>query len=133
MLKVFVYGSLKPGEAYFQAYCAPHVVNVTPAIAQGYLYDLPLGYPAMTVGEAWVSGFLLDFSSGHVLDKLDDLEGYQPGRSPVENEYQRRELQIFTPNRQCLGLAWAYLMDPSLVHRLKGTLLPSGQWSGRQA
>ena len=132
MLKVFVYGSLKPGEAYFQEYCAPHVVSVIPAIAQGCLYDLPLGYPAMTLGDDWVSGFLLDFSSANVLQTLDDLEGYQPGRSTGENEYQRQALQIFNPNRQRLGLAWAYLMDPSLVHRLKGTFLPSGQWSGRQ-
>ena len=102
-----------------------------PAIAQGCLYNLPLGYPAMTPGEGWVSGFLLHFSNANVLQSLDELEGYQPERPTTENEYQRRELLIFTPKRQPLGLAWGYLMDPSLVHRLKGTWLPSGQWSGR--
>lgn len=131
LLKVFVYGTLKPGEAYFQEYCAPHVMDLIPAIAQGRLYDLPLGYPAMTLGEGWVSGFLLHFSSAKVLQTLDDLEGYQPGRPAAENEYQRRKLLIFNPNRQRLGLAWAYLMDPNLVDQLKGTFLSSGQWSGR--
>ena len=132
MLKVFVYGTLKPGEIYFQKYCAAHVIKAIPAITQGCLYDLPLGYPAMTLGEEWVSGVLLHFSSAKVLQALDDLEGYQPGRAAAENDYQRRELLIFKPNRQHLGLAWGYLMDLNSVHRLKGTFLPSGQWSGRQ-
>ena len=104
-----------------------------PAITQGCLYDLPLGYPAMTLGNGWVSGFLYHFSNTRVLQSLDELEGYQAGRPTAENEYQRQELLIFNPNRQPLGLAWAYLMEPSLVHRLKGTLLPEGHWSGKQA
>ena len=116
---------------YFQAYCAPHVLSVTPAIAQGCLYDLPLGYPAMTPGKEWVTGCLLHFPSAKVLQSLDELEGYQPDRPAAENEYQRRELLIFNPNFQPLGLAWGYLMDPSLVKYLKGAFLPSGRWSGQ--
>ncbi|MDJ0705350.1 MAG: gamma-glutamylcyclotransferase [Leptolyngbyaceae cyanobacterium MO_188.B28] len=128
---MFVYGTLKPGEANFQEYCASHVEKVIPAIAQGCLYHLPLGYPAMILGEGWISGFLLHFPNTKILESLDELEGYQPGRPPNENEYQRRELLIFNPNRRPLGLAWGYLMDPNLVQRLKGTFLPNGQWFGK--
>jgi gamma-glutamylcyclotransferase (GGCT)/AIG2-like uncharacterized protein YtfP len=44
VINVFAYGTLKPGEANYQKYCAGKVVEVKRAIANGKLYDLPIGW-----------------------------------------------------------------------------------------
>jgi gamma-glutamylcyclotransferase (GGCT)/AIG2-like uncharacterized protein YtfP len=130
ILKVFVYGTLKPGEANYQHYCAGKVVEEQSAIAFGQLYDLPLGYPAMTIGEIPVQGFLLTFADSSVLTALDELEDYNPNRLPQENEYERQQIEIYNLSAQSLGLAWVYLMNPDRIQRLGGVLLRSGWWSG---
>ena len=61
-LRVFVYGTLKPDEANYQKYCAGKVLNTTSAIALGELFALPMGFPAMTLGDRPVYGYLLSFS-----------------------------------------------------------------------
>ncbi|HEY9725489.1 MAG TPA: gamma-glutamylcyclotransferase [Chroococcales cyanobacterium] len=129
-LKVFVYGTLKPGETNYQRYCAGKVVEEQSAIAFGQLYDLPLGYPAMTYGEIPVQGFLLTFADPSVLTALDELEDYNPNRLPQENEYERQQIEIYNLSAQSLGLAWVYLMNPDRIQRLGGVLLRSGWWSG---
>jgi gamma-glutamylcyclotransferase (GGCT)/AIG2-like uncharacterized protein YtfP len=129
-LKVFVYGTLKPGEANYRRYCAGKVVEEQNAIAFGQLYDLPLGYPAMTHGESPVQGFLLTFADPNVLTALDELEDYNPNRLPQENEYERKQIEIYNLSAQSLGLAWVYLMTPEQVQRLGGVLMRSGWWSG---
>ncbi len=48
MINVFVYETLKPGEANYQKYSAGKVVEVKRAIANGKLYNLPMVYPAIT-------------------------------------------------------------------------------------
>jgi gamma-glutamylcyclotransferase (GGCT)/AIG2-like uncharacterized protein YtfP len=110
MLRVFVYGTLKPGERNFERYCADFAVVSEPALARGYLFDLPMGYPAMTAGAGWVHGFVLSFEDPAALAVLDELEGYLPDRPEAENEYYRAAVETYTPERQPLGPAWAYLM-----------------------
>lgn len=129
-LNVFVYGTLKPGEANYQHYCAGKVVEEQKAIAFGQLYDLPLGYPAMTPGESPVRGFLLTFTDPSVLTALDELEDYNPNRLPHENEYERKQIETYSHSGQSLGLAWVYFMTLEQVERLGGVLLRSGWWSG---
>mgnify|MGYP005848204661 CR=1 FL=1 len=130
-LRVFVYGTLKPGEYYFSEYCEPKMTACVAAIAPGCLYDLPLGYPAMTPGTGWVSGVLMEFDDPQVLAALDELEGYEPGRSPEENEYIREQLEVFTPEGRSLGLAWVYRMSQAIAEQLGGVWLPEGYWTGR--
>lgn len=101
------------------------------AIAFGQLFDLPLGYPAMTPGESPVQGFLLTFADPAVLSLLDELEDYVPHRLPEENEYNRQQIETYTLEGQALGLAWAYLMTFEQVQRLKGVPIPSGWWNSR--
>lgn len=127
-LRVFVYGTLKPGEINYQRYCAGKVSQEQPAIAQGQLFALPMGYPAMVVGNGWVSGFLLSFPDSAILRVLDELEDYVPGRSPELNEYQRQLIEVFDPEMRSLGQAWAYFMTLKRVHQLQGRFLPSGVW-----
>jgi gamma-glutamylcyclotransferase (GGCT)/AIG2-like uncharacterized protein YtfP len=153
LLKVFVYGTLKPGQASYQAYCLDKVIDARAAIARGQLFSLPAGYPAMTLGEGQVHGFVLLFKDHATLSQLDDYEDYQVGRSPQHNLYERRLIETFAPTGQfsygdtprfaaggrherrsfstgkSLGSAWAYLMSLEKVHHLKGTLLPEGQWN----
>jgi gamma-glutamylcyclotransferase (GGCT)/AIG2-like uncharacterized protein YtfP len=132
-IRVFVYGTLKPGESNFDRYCAARVVEMQAAIVYGRLYDLPFGYPAMTAGTDCVYGYLLSFDDPKILLNLDELEDYQPDRSDDENEYIREKIETFSPERQPLGLAWVYRMTPEMAERLNGILLPHGQWMGRES
>jgi gamma-glutamylcyclotransferase (GGCT)/AIG2-like uncharacterized protein YtfP len=130
-MKVFVYGTLKPGECNYLRYCEGKVVDACPAIARGQLFALPIGYPAMVASEGNVCGFLLYFASSAILDDLDRLEDYDPLREPTQNEYQRQSIEIFDLNFQSLGAAWAYFMLPDRIRSLGGIWLPDGRWENR--
>ena len=129
LIKLFVYGTLKPGESNYQLYCVGKVVEVKHALARGQLFSLPLGYPAMTDGNSIVQGFLLSFWDLDILNQLDWLEDYDPQRPIVENEYYRQQIETFDLTLQPLGTAWVYLMTPEQIHASAGVLLPNGWWS----
>ncbi|BAY48287.1 hypothetical protein SAMD00079811_59080 [Scytonema sp. HK-05] len=132
MLKVFVYGTLKPGEANYQRYCAGNVVDTTKAIAQGKLFALPMGYPAMTPGNSPVHGYLLSFTNLDVLKALDELEDYHPDRAASENLYNRKQIETHDPQGHPLGWAWVYIMTQERALQLGGVHLPDGWWSGSE-
>lgn len=127
-LKVFVYGTLKPGYINYRRYCHGRVIKEEKAMARGCLYDLAAGYPAMTVGEGWVQGWVLWLQQHQVLAQLDWLEGYQPGRPRHENLYDRQLIEVFDPAQVSLGAAWAYLMESKTVQQLQGRQLLTGCW-----
>lgn len=131
MIKVFVYGTLKPQERYYQSYCADRVVASEVACVWGQLFDLPLGYPALTEGNSRVYGVLLSFGDATILPTLDTLEDYDPARPAHQNEYQRVEIEAFSLINHSLGMVWTYRMDLAKVKRLGGVLLPSGYWTGQ--
>lgn len=132
MLKVFVYGTLKPKEANYEAFCGGKVVEATRAYTNGILYDLPNhGYPAMTKGTAKVEGFLLTFVDEEVLIGLDRLEGYDERRSPHENEYERRRVPIYDLDGNFLAEAWTYFMSLDKIKGKKGIRVSSGYWIGK--
>lgn len=128
-IRVFVYGTLNPGEINYQRYCEGKIVSAQPAIALGELFDLPLGYPAMIPGNSPVRGFLLTFTDPTLLTVLDELEDYNPQRNPEDNEYSRQQVTIYDLANQSLGEAWIYLMQPERVQRLGGKLITSGCWN----
>ncbi|MEO1403593.1 MAG: gamma-glutamylcyclotransferase [Cyanobacteria bacterium J06635_1] len=129
MIKVFVYGTLKPGGHYHQEYCGEGLVSAIPALTRGQLFDFPhLGYPGMTPGTDWVQGYLLTFCSEAVLVGLDALEDYDPTRPRAENEYWRERVVIFDLDYQKLELAWAYFMDTDRVRAMQGIYLANGDW-----
>ena len=131
LLRVFVYGTLKPGEANYEFYCASDVVEAKKAWVRGELYSLPQGYPAMTTGNDKVYGYLLSFNNSEVLSSLDELEDYQPQRPSKDNLYNRTQVEIFDLENNSLGLAWAYLMSFMIILQLKGTPQSDGWWSGK--
>lgn len=131
LLRVFVYGTLKPGEMYYQQYFAGKVVSATRAIAIGELFDLPMGYPAMTSGSNLVYGYLLCLVDTDILTELDELEDYIPTRPESDNLYNRQIIEIYDAKQEhkSLGLAWVYLMTKHLVHQLGGVIQPDGWWT----
>lgn len=126
---VFVYGTLKPGEANYLAY-HDRVIEQIPVYTWGDLYALPVGYPAMTPGKNQVYGVCLRFEDARVLESLDLLEDYQEQRTPDLNEYYRALTPIYRPNHQLVGQAWAYFMTRDRVMRYGGVKVASGWWSG---
>lgn len=129
MLKVFVYGTLKPGESNYQRYCAGKVVQEERSIAYGELFHLPaFGYPAMTTGYTRVQGYVLSFADADVLHKLDQLEDYDPQRLPEENLYDRKQIETYNLDGRSQGIAWAYFMTSERVEGLGGIFIPSGWW-----
>lgn len=129
--RVFVYGTLKPGEENYQRYCAGKTLNEQQAIALGTLFDLPLGYPALTEGNSPIEGVVLTFAESSILKVLDELEDYQPHRSPQHNEYNREQIEVFTLDRQRLGQVWAYRMSIEQALKQGGIWLPEGKWTGQ--
>ena len=129
-VKVFVYGTLKPGECNYDSYCADSVIEVQAAVTYGELFDLPFDYPAMTEGDRPVHGYLLCFPSPTILSDLDELEDYSPDRPEEQNEYYRQELEIFSPEGKYLDNAWVYLMSAERAIGMGGILLLDGKWTG---
>ena len=130
LVRVLVYGTLKPDEANYKKYCAGKVVDVKRAFVEGKLFALPMGYPAMTLGNSKVYGYLLSFPNPRILNELDVLENYQPTRQPAENLYNRQIIEVYEPQSLSSSWAWVYLMTLEQVDQLGGLLQPDGWWSG---
>ncbi|AUT01481.1 hypothetical protein CLI64_14375 [Nostoc sp. CENA543] len=129
-VRIFVYGTLKPGEINYQRYCTNCVVDAQKAMTRGELFALPMGYPAMTMGKELVHGYLLTFAEPEILDVLDYLEDYEPTREMSANLYNRYEIEVYSINYVSLGWAWVYVMNPEKVKQLGGRHLVDGCWSG---
>jgi gamma-glutamylcyclotransferase (GGCT)/AIG2-like uncharacterized protein YtfP len=127
MLSIFVYGTLKPGQCNYGC-CRDHLLSAEAAMVRGQLFDLSVGYPAMTLGDQWVLGYRLMFPDERILLILDELEDYSLHRPSHENEYQRVWVEIFSREAQCLGGGWTYRMDIDRVQRYQARLLDSGEW-----
>lgn len=127
---VFVYGTLKPGEANFAAYCEGKVISQVACYTWGDLYALPVGYPAMTEGKNKVWGVLLSFADPQILESLDRLEGYQSERAAHLNSYYRALVSVYDESDCQIAEAWAYYMSSSKVRQYGGLRLNSGSWTG---
>lgn len=132
MLKVFVYGTLKPGERNHQLYCA-QAVSVQEAIAYGKLYDLPMGYPAAIFPEtSLVRGYLLTFIDATILQSLDELEDYYPYQPNSQNLYQRHQIEVYDLSKKSLGKVWTYSMNQQQIDDYGGTLIDEGRWTEKK-
>ncbi|ACK73498.1 AIG2 family protein [Gloeothece citriformis PCC 7424] len=129
-MKVFVYGTLKPGECNYPFYCAGKVNETIEAYTYGKLFHLPsYGYPGMTIGNDKVRGVLLTFKDNSALIELDQLEDYDPGRPMIKNEYYREEILVYTLAGELIGKVWSYLMMPEKIEQLAGVFIASGWWT----
>lgn len=85
----------------------------------GTLYDLPAGYPAITLGgEGRVHGEWCDPVSDTQLRLLDLYEGVDEGL------YRRVLTDVHT--RTATFRAWVWVMEDPLAHG--GRAIPSGRW-----
>ncbi|MBD2611122.1 gamma-glutamylcyclotransferase [Nostoc punctiforme FACHB-252] len=130
LVQVFVYGTLKPGEANYKRFCAGKVVDAKKAFVKGELFALPMGYPAMTPGDNQVHGYLLSFTNPGILKQLDVLEDYHPARQDSENLYSRKTIEVYQGESLSLGWAWVYLMSLERVDQFAGIHQPDGWWTG---
>lgn len=132
-IHVFVYGTLKPDESnYFL--CADRVIASKPAIVQAELYHLPFNYPAIVPGNAKTYGYLLMFEDAAILEILDEYEQHEPeviAQFGLDNNYARREIEVFDLEGHPIGSAWVYVMSLEQIDRLGGIRISSGVWSER--
>lgn len=126
--RVFVYGTLKPGGYYWHRFCEGRVSNVVKAKVKGNLYALPMGYPALAMGDGWTRGYILTLHDEAVLAGFDTLEDYELGRDPSLNEYQRVETAVYLEDGEPSGTAWVYVMDIEKINRVQGVIIPNGDW-----
>lgn len=133
LIRVFVYGTLKPGECNYQRYCDGKIVTAEKAIAHGQLFYLSCrGYPAMVAGVGSVHGFVLSFTDPTLLQTLDALEDYDPDRPTEANEYHRQQIEVFNIAGESIGFVWAYLIKPQQISLIGGESLPEGVWNSRR-
>lgn len=129
LTRVFVYGTLQPGEQFHQAYCGGGLISAEPAMVRGQLYHLSLGYPGLAQGSDRVYGSLLSFEQADILQRLDPLEDYVPGRHASRNLYQRDRTMVQNLAGDPLGEAWIYRMELARIQTLNGKYLPEGRWN----
>lgn len=128
-MKVFVYGTLKPGERNYPAYCQGKAIAEEKVYTYGKLYHLCLGYPGMTLGDDRVQGYLLTFADESALTQLDELETYDPNAPAEQNEYQRQFIPVYDLTDNYLGEVWGYVMTLEKIQEFQGIYLPSGWWT----
>jgi len=120
MIKVFVYGTLRKGEAN------AHLLIGAKRIAEqcwtkGSLYDTGYGYPAMKpLPASQIYGELYTVTMVE-LKRLDQLEGYMEGSAT--NLYERIQQTVYTDK----GPAIAYMYVANKTHLVKETI-PNGDW-----
>ena len=127
---VFVYGTLKPGEANYLSYCNDKVISQVSGYTRGVLYALPMGYPAMAPGNERVYGVCLTFTDTRVLHELDLLEDYQERREAELNQYYRCLTPIYSLDGRAIARPWAYYMTRDRILQYRGTKVTSGCWTG---
>jgi gamma-glutamylcyclotransferase (GGCT)/AIG2-like uncharacterized protein YtfP len=116
MNRIFVYGTLKRGEANERVWpCKPTQVRNGSTFAK--LFDLG-PYPAMTraddVDGDWVEGEVWEFTDNQmpaVLERLDRLEGVRKSGCGL---YSRQTVDVELGGGHAV-LAWAYFMDEKRV------------------
>jgi gamma-glutamylcyclotransferase (GGCT)/AIG2-like uncharacterized protein YtfP len=132
-LPVFVYGTLRPGEANYRWLLAQATATAERAVLPGHqLYAIGMAFPyatPATAGGRQVIGDLLTLNPDtydQVLGHLDGLEGYQPGRE-TRSHYLRRQVTVQVAGQPVQ--AWVYLAGPGATERLTDAQLSAtGDW-----
>lgn len=141
LINLFVYGTLQPGERNYRV-CEAYVVARQPAIVRGSLYQLPFGYPALTLeGTRSIQGVLFSFSDPQALAVLDQFEQHDPialqqlvpSYPAAALQYQRRSIPVMNLKQQVIEPAWAYLMSKEQIDQLGGVLYPYDCWQDQIA
>ena len=91
-MKLFVYGSLRQGRYNYDIYLKNNSKFLQEAYVRGILYSLKgKEYPAIVEGNSLILGELFEVDQ-ETFDRMDEMEGYVPGR--FENEYDKIVTEI---------------------------------------
>lgn len=145
MQRLFVYGSLKPGEPRYKAfeeYAKYRGVELKPkpAVMAGSLYALPLGFPGVIRNEEEsniTKGFVIELEGDPALiHALNLIEGY----CPTNNRNSYTPLRSKAIVDKCEIPCWCYFLEPTLLDAMfarakenpdtfeEPQLLESGWW-----
>lgn len=102
LFKLFVYGTLMPGESNY-GLIERHVRSARPGSIKGVLVDLG-AFPALIPGDGIVRGMLLELAS-EAIEITDRLEGYR--HSGNRSLYLRKEVVVQLDNGE-QATAWTY-------------------------
>lgn len=105
--RIFVYGSLRPGQPEHTRICGGYTFTAVPAQTRGRILQLADGYPALTTGSDWIEGEVLCFDDPALLEAMDRWEVYDPAE-PENSEYNRRACPVWDRAGQPLGTVEAY-------------------------
>ena len=132
-LPFFVYGTLRPGQGNYRL-LAGRTTAEFPATLDGHALYGP-GLPYVTAGEddSAVVGDLIFVAPEHyreVLDRLDCLEGYRPGRRCCHYEREARTVRyVDAGGAEATTRAWVYLAGPAARERLRpAERIAGGNW-----
>lgn len=129
----FVYGTLKSGEGNHHRLVG--VKDMKSASISGTIYDLPYGYPTVTIeGNGKVYGEIYTFHDmTKALESMDMLEGYIPGRN--ENNLYDRILTMAKDESGVEYLTWTYIAGIRLLEIIptQGNKIESGIWNKRNS
>ncbi|MCM3872105.1 MAG: gamma-glutamylcyclotransferase [Pyrinomonadaceae bacterium] len=112
---VFVYGTLRRGDAGAMSVRFPNSKFIADAKVKGSLYDLG-AYPGLVLDESnsMVIGEVYEVDDD-ILNKLDDFE--------ASSNYCRKQVEISASDRR---ICWTYEPDPEFHSTRK--LISSGDW-----
>ncbi|MBK9293870.1 MAG: gamma-glutamylcyclotransferase [Oligoflexia bacterium] len=111
---------------------AAMVKEIKPASAQGLLYRLPVGYPAMVDGEGTVKGELLTLDNyKEIIKFMDEFEGYSI-QNPEKSLTTRVEKQVFIDDGKSPIMADVYLLNPAKLPK-DAKLIDGGDYRASMA
>ncbi len=129
-LPVFVYGTLRPGQANYLRLLAGKTVREVSASCRGRLYYVTEGdYPYLEPGEGTVTGELLTLAAAdyeNILGALDRLEEYAPHNEESSDYLRRRTIVTLADGTQTQ--AWVYFWN---CPDISGESIRSGDFLNR--
>ena len=134
----FVYGSLMQRYKNFNRFLRKKVQTIQPAYCQGFLYNLPIGFPGLVTLDGCqdlVVGELMSFTNPvKTMRALDQLEGYYPDDSR-KSIYIRKKMSVIVEvdaERQEFEehKAWVYTypVDHLTPEHQKEYFISCGNW-----
>lgn len=111
MTRIFVYGTLREGMYNYDIYLKGKTSNIQKAYVKGELYQLEgVAYPALLDGDAYITGEIMELQDKELLLALDQMEGFiEDGH--IDNEYDRKLMDIYDENEQCIDQLPVYFYN----------------------
>ena len=115
---VFVYGTLRRGDAHSRSIRFPNAQFISDAKVSGSLYDLG-AYPGLLLNESnsFVVGEVYEVDD-EILNKLDDYE--------ASSHYWRKQVETSVGTRKLM--CWIYVPESDPESYSKHALITSGDW-----